>query len=141
MNICSVLLESYTIKSVCIRKLLNYDKALAIAQEIGDRRNEGALLGNLGTAYRDIGQVEKAIEYYDKALAIAQEIGDRKGEGIDFNNLGSAFEDINKYKEALAYYLQARAIRTEIKDPNLKKTEENITRLNKKIGEEEINKL
>jgi tetratricopeptide (TPR) repeat protein len=28
-----------------------YEQALAIAREIGDRRNEGAWLGNLGLAY------------------------------------------------------------------------------------------
>ena len=58
-----------------------YEKALAIAQEIGDRRNEGRWLGYLGSAYSDLGQIEKAIQYYEQALAIAREIGDRRNEG------------------------------------------------------------
>jgi tetratricopeptide (TPR) repeat protein len=41
-----------------------YEKALAIAQEIGDRRGEGTWLGNLGGAYWNLGKVEKAIQYY-----------------------------------------------------------------------------
>jgi tetratricopeptide (TPR) repeat protein len=44
----------------------------------------------LGNAYRDLGQVEKAIEQYEQALAIAREIGDRQSEGSWLGNLGSA---------------------------------------------------
>jgi tetratricopeptide (TPR) repeat protein len=40
------------------------------------RRGEGADLGNLGLAYSNLGQVEKAIEYYEKALNIGKEIND-----------------------------------------------------------------
>ena len=58
-----------------------YEQALAIAREIGDRRGEGASLGNLGRAYADLGDARKAIEYYEQALAIAREIGDKRDEG------------------------------------------------------------
>ncbi len=47
-----------------------YEKALATAQEVGDRRKEGAVLNTLGSLYSDFGQVGKAIDYYQKALAI-----------------------------------------------------------------------
>ena len=65
-----------------------YEQALKIAQEIGDRRGEGADLGNLGNAYADLGETRKAIEYYEQALKIAREIGDRRGEGNGLGNLG-----------------------------------------------------
>ena len=48
------------------------------AREIGDRRDEGIWLGNLGIIYRDLGQVEKAIKYYGDALMIGEEIRDPK---------------------------------------------------------------
>ena len=51
-------------------------KALVIAKEIGNRRGEGNHLGNHGNAYRNLGQVEKAIEYYEQALVIGKEIKD-----------------------------------------------------------------
>ena len=44
-----------------------YEQALAIAREIGDRRGEGADLGNLGNAYSDLGEPRKAIEFYEQA--------------------------------------------------------------------------
>ena len=58
-----------------------YEQALTISREIGDRRGEGADLGNLGLAYADLGETRKAIEYYEQALAIAREIGDKQNEG------------------------------------------------------------
>jgi tetratricopeptide (TPR) repeat protein len=125
-----------------VEKAIQYhEKALAIDKEIGDRRGEGADLGNLGIVYRHLGQVEKAIQYYEKALAIAQEIGDRRGEGNHLNNLGVAFEDEKKYTEALACYLRAREIRTQIKDPNLKTTESNLKNLKEILGKKKFEKL
>ncbi len=92
------------------------EKALKIAQEIGDRRNEGAWLGNLGNVYRDFGQVEKAIEYYEKALAIAQEIGDRLEGEADLGNLGNAYSDLGQVEKAIECYEKALAIAQEIGD-------------------------
>ncbi|MBN1934142.1 MAG: tetratricopeptide repeat protein, partial [Anaerolineae bacterium] len=52
----------------------HYQAALTIAREIGDRRGEGSDLGNLGNAYRNLGQVEKAIECMSQAAEIFDEI-------------------------------------------------------------------
>jgi len=37
-------------------------------------RGEGNWLGNLGIAYRNLGQIEKAIKYYQETLKIFEEI-------------------------------------------------------------------
>ncbi len=58
-----------------------YQQGLKIAQEIGDKRAEGADLGNLGNAYANLGDVPKAIEYYQQSLRLGLEIGDRDGTG------------------------------------------------------------
>jgi len=50
-------------------------------------------LGNLGNAYRDLGQVERAIEYHWQGLAISREIGDRRGEGFHAWNLGLLYKE------------------------------------------------
>ena len=46
------------------------------------RRREGEYLSDLGVAYRNLGQVQEAIEHYQQALEISREIGDRRHEGI-----------------------------------------------------------
>ena len=84
------------------------------AKESDDRYNEGAFLGNLGLAYRDLGQVEKAIEYHKQALEISREIGHRQGEGNHLGNLGIAYNDLGQVEKAIEYYEQALEISREI---------------------------
>ncbi len=55
-----------------------------------ERLGEGNHTGNLGNAYKDLGQLEKAIEYYEKALSIDREIGYRYGEAVDLTSLGDS---------------------------------------------------
>ena len=89
-------------------------EALEIAREIGDRRNEVAWLTNLGRAYRDLGQVERAIESHEQALAIAREIGDRQREGRDLGSLGVVYHMLGQVERAIEYAEQALAISREI---------------------------
>jgi tetratricopeptide (TPR) repeat protein len=49
-----------------------YQTALELFRKKKDKNGEGNSLGNLGLAYRALGQVEKAIEYYKQALAISR---------------------------------------------------------------------
>jgi tetratricopeptide (TPR) repeat protein len=61
---------------------------LAAAQATQNRRDEGALLGNLGNAYLNLDQVKQAITSYQQASTIAKEIGNRRGEGNQLGGLG-----------------------------------------------------
>jgi tetratricopeptide (TPR) repeat protein len=86
------------------------------AQRLGDHTAGGNHLGNLGLAYRALGQVERAIDYTQQALAIAQEIGDRRMEGGALGNLGNAYRDLGQVERAIDYTQQALAIAQEIGD-------------------------
>ncbi len=70
----------------------------------------GRLLGTVGLAYADLGQVERAIGYYEQSLVIAREIGDRRGEGNALGNLGIAYADLGQVERAIGYYEQALVI-------------------------------
>jgi tetratricopeptide (TPR) repeat protein len=83
---------------------------------LDNTQNHSVVLGNLGNAYKNMGQVEKAIEYYEKVLVIATEIGDRRGEGTDLGNLGNAYNHLGQVEKAIEYYEQALVIATEIGD-------------------------
>jgi len=93
-----------------------YEQALAIPREIGDRRGEGAALGNLGLAYSALGEVRKAIEYHEQALAIAREIRDRRGEGADLGNIGNAYSALGEVRKAIEFYEEVLTIFREIGD-------------------------
>jgi tetratricopeptide (TPR) repeat protein len=91
-------------------------KAVQAARTVGDRKSEGASLGNLGIFCHSLGQVEEAIEYHAQALVISREIGDRRGEGNHLGNLGLAYAALGQVEEAIGYYEQALEIAREIGD-------------------------
>ena len=90
-------------------------KHMLIALEIGDRRGEGADLGNLGLAYADLGETRKAIEYYEKRMVITSEIGDRRGEGERPGQPGDyAYAALGETRKAIEYYEKQMVITSEI---------------------------
>jgi tetratricopeptide (TPR) repeat protein len=79
-------------------------------------KTHGGVLGNLGLAYSDLGQVDKAIKYYEQALVIAREIGDSRGEGNRLGYLGIAYYQLGQVDKAIEYYDQALVIARETGD-------------------------
>lgn len=59
-----------------MKAIENYEKAHAIAEEIGDRQLEVMLCVTLGNAFRRDAKHFKAKEYFDKILAIAKKSED-----------------------------------------------------------------
>jgi len=104
------------------------EAALKAARQLKHRSTEGNHLGNLGAAYRALGQVERAIEYHEQALIIAQEICAastehsaewmvaRRGEGNALGNLGIAYHTLGQMERAIEYHQQALATAQEIGD-------------------------
>jgi tetratricopeptide (TPR) repeat protein len=75
-----------------------------------------ANLGNLGRAYRSLGQTERAIKLCKQALAIARGVGDSEGEETWLGNLGNAYRDLGQTKRAIEYYKRARVVASEVGD-------------------------
>ena len=66
----------------------HYEKAIAIAEKIGDREIEARSYVNLGHVFHSLGEYVKAKEHCEKALAIAEKIGDREIEATSYGTLG-----------------------------------------------------
>ena len=92
------------------------ETALAAARKLRDKNAEGVHLGNLGNAYSDLGDYQKAIEFYDQVLVLHREIDDKKGEGIDLGNLGNAYFLLGDAKKAIEFYKGAMIFAREIGD-------------------------
>jgi predicted ATPase/DNA-binding SARP family transcriptional activator len=86
------------------------EQALTIAANAGNRRRQGAILGNLGIVAVEQGDYAAARTYYQQALRTQQEIGSRDGEGITLANLGNLCLYLGAYAEAKMYYQRALAI-------------------------------
>lgn len=68
-----------------------YEQYLATAREIGDRRGEGNALGNLGIAYKNLGETRRAIKYLGEAQVIFNAIG-----SPDAAKVRAMIADLNK---------------------------------------------
>jgi tetratricopeptide (TPR) repeat protein len=89
---------------------------LTAAGRLNRRDAEGTALGNLGTAYADLGETRRAIEFYQQHLQIARETGDRKGEGRALGYLGTAYADLGETRRAIEFYEQRLVIARETDD-------------------------
>jgi tetratricopeptide (TPR) repeat protein len=90
------------------------EAGLAAARRFGDRPAEGAHLGNLGNAYRNLSDYGRAIECHEQHLQISREIGDRRGEGNALGNLGIAYDSLGEYSRAVEYHEQSLQLKRDI---------------------------
>ncbi|XP_078348122.1 uncharacterized protein LOC144633186 [Oculina patagonica] len=98
------------------REIERHKQCLSIAKELGDRSGEGRAYGNLGIAYRRLGDFKLAIEYHKQHLSIARELGDRSGEGVAYCNLGNAHQRLGDFKLVIEYHKQHLSIARELGD-------------------------
>jgi tetratricopeptide (TPR) repeat protein len=92
-------------------------EALAEAgKRLGRKDAQGMALGNLGLAYNNLGEYQRAIDYHEQSLAVKREIGDRRGEGNSLGNLGIAYKNLGEYQRAIEFHEQRLAIAREIGD-------------------------
>ncbi len=92
------------------------EAALEAARKLGNKGTEQTSLGDLGNAYRDLGEVRRAINYYEQAIEIARVIGDRQNEGNWLGNLGIAYKNLGDVRPSVSYYLQALEIVRKVGD-------------------------
>ncbi len=90
--------------------IANYERALAIWRELGDRGEELEILRNLGNQYSQLGELQTALNYTSQAIQIAQSLGDRYQEANLFVGLGVLFKESGRYQKALDNYSRAREI-------------------------------
>ena len=83
---------------------------------MGDRAGEGKAYNNLGVAYKNLGDFQKAIEYHERHLKISKEVGDRAGEGRAYCNLGNAYDILGHFQKAIEYHEKDLKISKEMGD-------------------------
>ncbi|MGH3274401.1 MAG: ATP-binding protein [Streptosporangiaceae bacterium] len=86
--------------------------SLDIARRLGDRRSEGAVLGDLGIALQEVGRFEEAITAHQGAATIFRETGDRHGQGMVLTSLGLTLRNMERFEEAITTLHEAIIIFT-----------------------------
>ena len=90
--------------------IANYERALALWRELGERREELGMMQILGNQYSQLGELQIALNYNSQAIQIAQSLGDRYQEANLLVGLGSLHKDSGNFQKALDNYSQARQI-------------------------------
>ncbi|WP_237269970.1 CHAT domain-containing tetratricopeptide repeat protein [Synechocystis sp. CACIAM 05] len=85
----------------------NYQKALIIWQQLGDKNGEASSLNNLGYLAFLQGDVPTAINYYQRALILRQTTGDRLKESLTRYWLAVAWKQQGEVPQAMAEIEQA----------------------------------
>ena len=94
-----------------IDSAMNYGKkALALAQKINIPKIEASALTTLGYAYRESGDLPKALKLTNKGLKLVEETNDLKEIADCKSFLGLIYWDLKDFTKALQYNHQAKAI-------------------------------
>ncbi len=90
--------------------IINYKRCLEFAKEVGDYRNEGSALGNLGFAYYLLGDIDSSLEYLNQGLSILSPMSFKKGQIVLFGIIGLAFKKSNNLDAALDAHMKQLSI-------------------------------
>ena len=90
--------------------IINYKRCLEFAKEIGDYRNEGSALGNLGFAYYLLGDIDRSLEYLNQGLSILSPMSFKKGQVVLFGIIGLALKKNNNLDAALDAHMKQLSI-------------------------------
>jgi len=98
-------------------RLPTLEGAVAAAMRIGDRHSQAVHLGNLGLAYADMNEPQRAIVYHRQALGIDARLRDRDKEGEQWTCLGKAYLRLDEPEQAIKCAQKALSIHEQLDDP------------------------
>jgi two-component system, NarL family, sensor kinase len=90
-----------------------YQKTMKIAEKLNHKEAIVVCRNNLSTCYREIGNLEKSLDFAKKAILVSKEIGNWIGLKTGNHNIGSFFFEKNKPDSAYKYF--SESLKTSLK--------------------------
>lgn len=84
-----------------------YESALKEASRLGDKINQGKILGNISTMYVNIGDYKNALVYFEKAFSKQEEVGDQHAIALTIGMAGRIYYHLKQYKKSVAMFTQS----------------------------------
>ncbi|XP_066295770.1 tetratricopeptide repeat protein 28-like [Branchiostoma lanceolatum] len=81
-----------------------YEQALALARQLGDRRQEGRVYSRLGHAHVEQREYEEALGWYEKHLKVSREREDKKEEVTAHTALGNEYRLLGQHDQATSHF-------------------------------------
>ncbi|GAA1739250.1 AfsR/SARP family transcriptional regulator [Luedemannella helvata] len=94
--------------------IAHFVHGLELCRKLGNGTLEAVLVGNLGGAYAELGQLHRALEQHTHALALAREMGSRTAEAVSLVHVSHTLRDMGEPAQAREHVAQALAIHREI---------------------------
>ncbi|KAI8518998.1 hypothetical protein Bbelb_022550 [Branchiostoma belcheri] len=83
---------------------INYESALAVAMETGNKTQQMDIYYKLGDLHREqLHEPQESLKYYTEMLALARDLGRKDWEGPAYNKLGHACSDMQDNEAALEW--------------------------------------
>jgi tetratricopeptide (TPR) repeat protein len=96
--------------------LEQYEIALKLYEEVGDRLGVATSLNNFGGIYHGMGELTKAMGFYEKSLTIQEELKNQDGIARELSNMGTIASVQGQIKLSLDYDAKALKIQEKIND-------------------------
>jgi len=106
----------YRVKSDSKKSIDCFEKALAIFENLGDKRSISICLNNLGSIHGSIGNYDISIEYFQKAIEIQEKLGDEQLLISPYINLGASYLSKGNYPKGLEFYMKSLKLSEKFKD-------------------------
>jgi class 3 adenylate cyclase len=108
---------AYYMKGEYKDAIINWQQALEVYTDIGDKKGIANMLSNQGAVYFNKGDDAKALELHLQSLKISEEIGDTLRILTSLTNIGGVYSNkVATYKKALEYFLRSYKLSLIIKD-------------------------
>ena len=103
-----------------VKKAIDYGKeALDLAEMLQYKKGIAASCNNLGIAYDNMGEYDKAAQLYFRSMKLKEEMGNLPGLANVYGNLGGIFEAQGNYDKAEEYHKKALAIGEKLNDKSI----------------------
>ncbi len=96
--------------------IAKWDEAIAVSKIKKDKVWEGVAIVAQGLIYKQLGELQNALDSYLRSLEIWRELGNRQYEGSAVNNIGTAYTDLGEYEKSIPYFEQSSNINREVGD-------------------------
>jgi signal transduction histidine kinase len=97
--------------------LERYQRAMAVHEAAGNRREVAATLNSLANLHGMRGEQKPRLEALVRSRDIFGELGEARGQAAVANSLGNYYAEVQQFEEAHAYFEQSVALRREMGNP------------------------
>lgn len=101
------------------------DRALALAREGRDAKQEARALSRQGEIHWRAGRLDDALGCQQRALELYKGLNDQAGMGDVLNKIGSVYFNKGEHEEAIAYFEQSLEIHTRVGDLSMQAEDNN----------------